>query len=263
MSGKILGATYKAGYFVDGLKFDNWPYALLDVAIVSAILYAGYLLIRETRAMRMLYGLVILVVLLGAGYLLNLTLLNWILKYAMTVLVVAIPVAFQPELRNALEKIGRSGIIKEISNGPADISDIDKIINAIKYLSSEKIGALIAIQRKTGLRDYTERGVMINGNLTSDLLCTIFYPKSPLHDGAVIIVDGKVEAAAVMLPVTENVYNTEFGSRHRAAIGITENSDAVALVVSEETGTISLVVSGKIERRISLDRMKVKLTRLL
>lgn len=263
VSGKILGATYKAGYFLDGLKIDSWPYAVLDILIVATLLYAGYLLIRETRAMRMMYGLVILVVLMGAGYLLNLVLLNWILKYAMTMLVVAIPIVFQPELRNALEKIGRSGIIKELSNNTADDTDIDHIINAVKYLSKERIGALVVLQRKTGLREYTEKGVAINGDLTADLLCTIFYPKSPLHDGAVIIADGRIEAAAVMLPATENEFNTEFGSRHRAAVGIAENSDAVAIVVSEETGGVSLAVGGKIERRLSLERVRSKLLRLI
>ncbi len=263
VSGKILGATYKAGYFLDGLKIDSWPYAILDVVIVAFLLYSGYLLIRGTRAMRMLYGLIILLIMMGAGYLLNLVLLNWILKYVMTMLMVAIPIVFQPELRNALEKIGRSGIIKDLSSGSSNTSYLEELISALIFLSKVKTGALIVIQRQTGLRDHCEKGVIIDGEVSKDLLCTIFYPKSPLHDGAVIIVDGKIDAAAVMLPVTENEYNTNYGARHRAAIGITENSDAVAIVVSEETGGISLAVAGKIEKRIPIDKVKMKLNRLI
>lgn len=263
VSGKILGATYKAGYFLDGLKFNSWPYAVLDILIVTFLLYSAYILIRETRAMRILYGLIFLVILMGAGYLLNLALLNWILKYVMAMLLVAIPIVFQPELRNGLEKIGRSGLIKEFSSSNAVGDYLEQITMAIEHFAKYKIGALIIFQRQTGLRDYVESGVAINGNVTMDLLTTIFYPKSPLHDGAVVIADAKIEAAAVMLPVAEGEYSTQLGFRHRAAIGITENSDAVALVVSEETGSVSIAVGGKIERRMALDRVKAKLSRLL
>lgn len=263
ISGKILGATSKAGFFLDGLKIESWPYALLDILIVSALLYSIYLLVRETRAMRMLYGLVILVSLMAIAYLLNLVLLNWILKYVMTMLVVAIPIVFQPELRNALEKIGRSRLIKDISSTSHDGGYLNQILSALEFLSKEKIGALIVIQRQTGLREYAERGVFIGGDVSHDLLCSIFFPKSPLHDGAVIIADSKIESAAVMLPVSENEFNIKYGSRHRSAIGITENSDAVALVVSEETGWMSIALAGKIERRVSIDRLRSKLHKLL
>lgn len=200
---------------------------------------------------------------MGIGYLLNLVLLNWILKYIMTMLMVAIPIVFQPELRNALEKIGRSGIIKELSSNTSDETYIDEIVSAVAFLSKERIGALIVAQRQTGLREYYEKGVLVDGKVTKDLLCTIFYPKSPLHDGAVIIIDDRVYAAAVMLPATENDFNTNFGARHRAAIGVTENSDAVAVVVSEETGFVSIAVGGKIEKRINMDKVKIKLNKLL
>ncbi len=259
ITGKILGATSKAGYFLQGLRIESWPYALVDIIIVSIIIYSIYLLIRQTRAMRMLYGLIILIILMGVGYLLDLVLLNWILKYIMTMLVVAIPIVFQPELRNALEKIGRSRLMKDFSSISGEIEYIDQIVSAVDVLSKEKIGALMIIQRKTGLREYTEKGVQIDSKVSKEVLCTIFFPKSPLHDGAVIISEGRVEAAAVMLPVTENEFSTSYGSRHRAAIGITENSDALAIVVSEETGTVSLAESGKIDRRLSLERLKNKL----
>lgn len=263
MSGKILGATYKAGYFLDGLKVTSWPYAVLDILIVAFLLYSAYLLIRETRAMRILYGLIFLLILMGLAYLLNLVLLNWLLKYVMTMMVVAIPIVFQPELRNALEKIGRSGLIKEFASGGGNSEYLEELLKAVAQFSKDKTGALIVIQRQTGLRDYVERAVIINGDVTADLLSSIFYPKSPLHDGAVVIAEGLIEAAAVMLPVAEGDFSAQLGSRHRAAIGITENSDAVAVVVSEETGGVSIAVGGKIERRVSADRLKTRLSRLV
>lgn len=263
VSGKILGASYKAGYFLDGMKASSWPFAILDILIVAFLLYSAYLLIRETRAIRILYGLIFLLMLAGMGYLLNLVLLNWLLKYVMTILVVAIPIVFQPELRNGLEKLGRSGLIKELSNSVSGDSYFEELLKAISYFSKERTGALIVIQRRTGLRDYVEKAVLINGDVSSDLLLSIFFPKSPLHDGAVVIADGQIEAAAVMLPVAEGDFSAQLGSRHRAAIGITENSDAVAIVVSEETGGISIATGGKLERRMALDKVRSKLTRLI
>lgn len=263
MSGKILGATYQAGYFLDGLKLENWPYAILDILIVTFLLYSAYLLIRETRAIRILYGLIVLIILMGLGYLLNLALLNWMLKYVMTMLVVAIPIVFQPELRNALERLGRTGIIRELSNNVGNNGYLDELLSTLDYFAKERIGALIVFQRQTGLRDYIERGVAIQGKISRNLLMSIFYPKSPLHDGAVVIADGKIEAASVMLPVAEGNFSIQMGSRHRAAIGITENSDAVAVIVSEESGSISLAYAGKIDRRIALDKLKSKLNRLI
>lgn len=263
VSGKILGATTKAGYFLDSLKIENWPYAILDILIVTMLLYSAYLLIRETRAMRILYGLIVIVLLMGLGYLLNLALLNWILKYVMAMLVVAIPIVFQPELRTALEKLGRSNLIKEFSSGDTNRSYIEEIVSAVEYFSREKIGALLVFQKQTGLREYIEKGVIIDATVSRNLLMSIFYPKSPLHDGAVVIVDGRIEAAGVMLPVAEGSFSIQLGSRHRAALGITENSDAFALVVSEETGAISLAHAGKIERRISLEKLPQKINKLI
>ena len=263
MSGKILGASNKAGYFLDGLKASSWPYAILDILIVAFLLYSAYLLIRETRAIRILYGLFLLLILMGLGYLLNLVLLNWILKYVMTMLVVAIPIVFQPELRTALEKLGRNGLMREFGTSVRTGAYLNDLMEALAYFTKEKTGALIIIQRQTGLREYIEKGVPINGDVTSELLSTIFYPKSPLHDGAVVIADDQIEAAAVMLPVADGDFSTQLGSRHRAAIGITENSDAVAIVVSEESGTLSIAVGGKLDRRISLEKAKAKLGRLI
>ncbi len=261
--GKISASFNQAGYFVGSLQVKTWPLVVLDIIIVAILIYWAYLFIRETRAVRILYGFALLAGLMLIGYLMNLLLLNWILKYIMAMLVVAIPVVFQPELRNALEKLGRSRFLTEFSRSESYTDIIEKIVRAVYSLSSAKTGALIVFQRKTGLREYIERGIKINADVTTELLQSIFLSKSPLHDGAIIIVGDKIVAAAVMLPVSEKELSSPYGSRHRAGIGITENSDAVSIIVSEESGTVSLAVNGEIERRIGEDRLKNRLIGLI
>lgn len=262
VSGKILGVAEKASYFFGGINLNSWPIILLDIIIVTTIFYWAYLFVRETKAIRIVYGLFFLLALMLLGRLMNLVLLNWILKYIMTMLVVAIPVVFQPELRNALEKLGRSKILADFSEKTS--SDVvEEIVKSIGFLTKQRIGGLIIIQRKTGLRDYIEKGVAIDAVVSSELLLSIFFPKSPLHDGAVIVVGGKIVAASVSLPVSEADFNTKTGMRHRAGVGITENSDAIAIIISEETGTVSLAVGGQIERRLGDERLKDRLIALL
>jgi diadenylate cyclase len=263
LDGYVLGISDKASSFFSSLGIKPWPYILLDVAVVAVLIYWGYLLLRQTRAMRIVYGLVFLVVIMLLARLLDLVLLNWLLKYFMTMLVVAIPVVFQPELRNALEKLGRSGFIADLNRPDLQTDNLDQITTAVKQMSSQKIGALIILQRKTGLRDYIEKGILLNAKVSIELLCSIFFPKSPLHDGAAVIIGNKIIAASVMLPVSEHELSSKLGSRHRAGVGITENSDAVAIIVSEETGAVSLAVGGEIERRISEDRLKNRLVALM
>jgi len=264
VSGVVLGVSEKASYFLTSLQASSWFSIVLDVLIVSVLLYWAYLFLKETRAMRILYGLIFLIILMLAGQLANLILLNWILQYLMAMLVVAIPIVFQPELRAALEKLGRSkfaGNFKSVEEG----NIYEEVISAVLILSKEKIGGLIVIQGKTGLREYIEQGVNLNAKLSSDLLVSLFFPKAPLHDGAVMIVGDKIVAASVNLPVSENeeAVNANLGFRHRAGIGITENSDAISLIVSEETGSISIAYGGKIERRVSEKRLKKRFKYLL
>jgi len=264
ITGKVLGISDKSYYLLDNLKTTSVPLLLLDILIVATFFYLIYIFLYETRALRILYGLFVILILLTVGQLFNLVLLNWILKYVGAVLVVAIPVVFQPELRGALEKLGRAEFIgdhsfqKEHKNAV-----VDAVTRAVYSLSSSKIGGLIILQRKTGLREYAENGNRINAEVTADMLLSIFYPKSPLHDGAVIIADAKIVAARVVLPVTETRISGNLGTRHRAAIGITENSDALAIVVSEDSGIVSIALNGKLERRISEDKLRAKLNRLL
>ena len=263
VSGQILGAAEKTGYFVGGLEISSWPYILIDIIIVAILMYWAYRFIRETKALRILYGLIFLLLLMGIGRLLDLVLLNWLLKYVMTMLVVAIPIVFQPELRNALERLGRSRIISNFSKTESKEQFLAEILTAIELLSKQKIGALIILQRKTGLREYIERGVEIDAAVTAELIYSIFFPKSPLHDGAIIIAGDRIVSASVSLPVSEVEIGSKLGMRHRAGIGISESSDAIAVIVSEETGSVSVAVSGDIERRINEEKLRRKLAMLL
>jgi diadenylate cyclase len=256
LSGKILGVSTKSFYFIDNVKTVSGTVLALDILLVAIIFYWIYLFLRETRAMRILYGLFLLFAVMALGKLLDLALLNWILKYFAAILVVAIPVVFQPELRAALEKLGRARLIN-------DLSFSKERFGKVIALSQHKIGGLIILQRQTGLREYIENGTAIDAAVTKDLLLSIFFPRSPLHDGAVIIVGDRIVSARSILPVSSTQIGSDMGTRHKAAIGITENSDAVSVVVSEETGSISLAVGGKIERRISEERLRNRLSGLL
>lgn len=263
-SGKILGVSEKAGFLFDSFKGAQSPIFILDILIVAVLFYWAYLFLRETRAMRILYGLFLLLILMGIGNLLNLVLVNWILKYVMAMLVVAIPIVFQPELRNALERLGRTKLISDISNSKNGRDGlINEIVSAINILSREKTGALIVVQRQTGLREYIENGTTINAVVSKELLLSVFFPKSPLHDGAVIISGNTIVSARSVLPVSSSLSNPNLGTRHKAGVGITEVSDAVTIIVSEETGTVSMAVGGKLERRIPEERLRNRLSAYL
>lgn len=264
VTGKILGASTKSFYFFDNLKTVSGPLLILDILIVAVLFYWVYLFLRETRAMRILYGLFLLLALMALGRLFNLVLLNWILQYLMTMLVVAIPVVFQPELRTALEKLGRTKFWSELSlSKEKDMRIIDEIVKAANVLSEKRIGGLMVIQRQTGLREYIENGTGIDAAVSGELLLSIFFPKSPLHDGAVIISRGKIISARSVLPVSGLQISPDLGTRHKAGIGVTENSDAISIIVSEQTGSVSMAVGGKLERRISDDRLRNRLIGLL
>jgi diadenylate cyclase len=261
---KFLSVFQGSFYLFSGMKQNFGILVVLDIVIVAIILYWIYIFLRETRAMRILYGLFFIIAIMAVGNLLNLTLLNWILKYFMAMLVVAIPIVFQPELRTALEKIGRTKIVGDMMLGKDNyLRIIDQIIAAINILSKQKIGALIIIQRQTGLREYIENGTLLDAGVSKELLLSIFFPKSPLHDGAVIIVGEKIVSSRSVLPVAEGHLSPDLGTRHKAAIGVTESSDAIALVVSEETGIVSMAVGGKLERRIGDDRLRNRLIALV
>jgi len=264
ISDTFISVVQNTKYLFENIRAFSFPLMAIDIIIVSIIIYWIYIFLHETRAMRILYGLALLFLLMIFGKLFNLILLNTVLGYFATMLVVAIPIVFQPELRAALERLGRTKFVGDnVFTKVGKTKVIDEVQNAVNVLSRQKVGALIIFQRQTGLREYIENGTELDATVKSDLLLSIFYPKSPLHDGAVIIVGDKIVSARSTLPVTDDYMASDFGTRHKAAIGITEKSDAIAIVVSEETGSISMAVDGKIERRIAEDRVRNRLVALL
>lgn len=233
---------------------------LLDIAIVAIVCYKAMQLIQGTRAVQLLKGLVVLVVSTKLSEWFGLYTINWILKNAMTVGVIALLIVFQPELRRALEQLGRGRFFSTpiLGLGEEELNLlIDHTAETAEELSKDKIGALIVIERQTGLNEYIETGIKVGGKVTTELLMNIFVPNTPLHDGAVIIRSDKIMAAGCYLPLTENPnLSKELGTRHRAALGITEQSDAIAIIVSEETGVISVAKEGKLSRYLDIKTLK-------
>ena len=233
---------------------------VIDIVIVAAVLYKLFVLLRETRAEQLAKGIVVLLVLTKVSEWMQLYTINWILNNAMTVGTLALLIVFQPELRRGLEYIGRSRLLTKSLievRGESLSNVVEEIVEAAASLSRQKIGALIVMERQTGLNEVVETGTKINGNVTSDLLINIFIPNTPLHDGAVIIKDDKIKAAACFLPLTDNTsVSKELGTRHRAALGISERSDSLSIVVSEETGAISIAENGTISRYLDTKTLK-------
>lgn len=228
----------------------------IDILIVAVVIYQLLKLLKQTRAEQLLKGVLLLVLATVITGLLNLHTINWILKGAVSLGAVAIIVVFQPELRRALEYLGRSKIMK------APLSQVDKekgkkitshIAKAIETFSRERVGALIVFERETSLTDIMESGTIVDAELSEQMLGNIFYEGAPLHDGAVIIREGRVYAAGCVLPLTNSkTISKDLGTRHRAGIGITEHSDALVLIVSEETGIISMASEGQLSRFLDI-----------
>ncbi|QHW32714.1 TIGR00159 family protein [Paenibacillus rhizovicinus] len=234
---------------------------IIDISVVSYIIYKLILLVRGTKAVQLFKGILVLVVTWAISTWFDLYTLKWLMNQMFTLGVFAVLVIFQPELRRALEQLGRGKLFGRTSVEEQDISDrINAIIKALNYMAKRKIGALIVFERTTGLQDYTESGIRMESIVSSELLINIFIPNTPLHDGAVIIGGNQIKAAGCYLPLSENPFiSKELGTRHRAAIGITEVCDAVSVIVSEETGQISLAVGGMIVRDIKEESLISKL----
>lgn len=227
------------------------PSSVLDILVVAFLIYKVLGFIRDSRAQQLVKGLVLLVVAFLLSDLLHLYVLNWILRGTMTVGLIAVIILFQPELRRGLERMGRGGIFGR--SGQLDKSKAKKVtdefVEAIDAFSATKTGALIVIEREVPLGDIAETGTIVDAELTAEMLGNIFYKGAPLHDGAVIIRDDRIYAAGCVLPLTTSLeLSKDLGTRHRAAIGITENSDAVVLIVSEENGVISVARGGRLKR---------------
>ncbi|MCT4661424.1 MAG: diadenylate cyclase CdaA [Tissierellales bacterium] len=239
---------------------------VIDVLVVAYVFYKLYKLIEETRAEQLLKGIVVLLIFTKISEVLHLYTINFIFGKTIEVGLIALLIVFQPELRKGLERMGRT---RFLGKSFVEIQKeeqrrvIDEIVEAIGALSRQNIGALIVLKQKTGLNDVIDTGTHIDGKISSGLLINIFIPNTPLHDGAVVIEEDEIKAAGCLLPLTDNKdLNKDLGTRHRAAIGITEDTDCVVLVVSEETGAISYVENAKIERYLDLDTLRNYLKQL-
>jgi diadenylate cyclase len=240
---------------------------VIDIMIVSIIVYEVLKLIRGTHAVQMAMGIAFIVGLfyLSRGF--QLETLNWLIRNVVGYVVFAAIVLMQGDIRRALVHIGRAPffrVFRRLDRSVSDDDTVEELVVAATTLAAKRTGALIVLERSIGLRNYIESGIPLDARLTYDLLVSIFQPTSPLHDGAVIVQQDRVAAAACFLPLTVNPrLSRELGSRHRAAIGVTEENDAVSIVVSEETGVISLVIAGDIERRIEPDTLRLRLSQLI
>lgn len=238
--------------FLDLFSRLDWV-NVLDILLVALVFYSLLLLIQGTQAVQLLRGLIILVLLaILVTSIFQLTAFKWLVKNSIPALLVSIPVIFQPELRRALERLGRTSfLLAPLSQEKMVSQIITDICQASQRLSGRRHGALIVLERETGLREYVDTGIRLNAELSSDLLLTIFFPNTALHDGAVIVRGNRIIAAACVLPLTEGpLPDRHLGIRHRAAVGITEQSDAIVIVVSEQTGIISIAHSGRMIRRM-------------
>lgn len=242
------------------------PIDVLDILLVAFFLYKLMMLIQGTRATAILKGLAVLFVANLVSGIVGLRTVNWILEQGTTVILVALPVVFYPELRRALEHLGRGQFFARISGlGREEIErTIDDVARSARLLAQDHTGALMVIERDVGLEEFVESGVRLEAAISDELILNIFTPNTPLHDGAVILRNGRIVAAGCFLPLSDNPYlSSKLGTRHRAGLGVSEQSDALAVIVSEETGTISLAISGRLERGLDEDRLRARLAQEL
>jgi diadenylate cyclase len=249
--------------FLAVLRHFGW-WDLLDVLIVAVVFYEILKLLRGTRAIQMAFGAGILVLLFYVSRWAHLETVNWLIRNMVGYVVFALIVLFQADIRRALAHAGRTPFGNYFARTQHAEELIEEIAVACGLLSTQRIGGIIAVERSIGLRNYIEGGIPLDATITYDLLVTIFRPGTPLHDGAVIIQGERIAAAACFLPLTVNpLISKDYGTRHRAAIGLTEETDAVAVIVSEETGRISLALDGVVERGLTGDTLRKRLRELL
>ncbi|MFW6139603.1 MAG: diadenylate cyclase CdaA [Spirochaetota bacterium] len=242
----------------------NYLLPFVDISVIAFVIYKTYLMIRGTRAIQVVKGLALIIFAAWLSQFLHLEALSWLLNQLIQVAVIAVIILFQPELRRMLTQLGQNRFLGTFFTYRGKINIIDTIAEAVEELSNKKVGALIVIEAKVGLRNYIETGVKIDGLLTEDLLFSIFRKESPLHDGAVIVSRDRVVAAKCILPLTDRHELLEgYGTRHYAALGLAEETDAFVIVVSEETGKISVAWNASIEMGVSIKRLRARLSNLL
>lgn len=242
------------------MEFEFNPHVLLqiiDISVVCLIAYLVYTVIRGTRAVQLLKGLLVLAALTGLARWLNLPNLQWVLEKIWTMAFVAVPVVFQPELRRMLERLGRGRSLTRLLIGQEAVrAAITEVVQAVQELARKRMGALVAIERQTGLKEHVDTGVVLDAVVSRPLLLSIFEPRAPLHDGAVIIRGNRIVAAGCYLPLSvSREVAKELGTRHRAAVGLSEQSDAIVIVVSEETGIVSVAEDGVLRRGFDADAL--------
>ncbi|OEF97665.1 diadenylate cyclase CdaA [Desulfuribacillus alkaliarsenatis] len=236
---------------------------IIDIFLVSFVLYKLIVLIRGTRAVQLLKGIIVIILATALSSYFELRAFNWLLDKTLTTFFFAIPVVFQPELRRALEQLGRGSFFVRSHHDEAVLQEsIHDIVKAATSLSKNKIGGLIVIEGESGLNDFSESGTKLGADISSELLINLFIPNTPLHDGAVIIRKEKILAAACYLPLSENPFISKaLGTRHRAGIGISEQSDAMSVIISEETGQISVADNGQLYKDLDEKALREKLTK--
>ena len=244
--------------FFDRPQLTWWD--VVDILIVSLLIYEGLKLIRGTRAVQMAAGSLLILVLFYLSQLFPLQTVSWLIRSVLVYVVFAAIVLFQTDIRRALSQLGSAPVFRYFARSARTAETIEEVTAAAGMLSKRSVGALIVIEREIGLRNYVESGIPLDAEVSYDLLTTIFQPSAPMHDGAVIIQEDRIAAAACFLPLTVNPgLDRDLGTRHRAAIGLTEECDAVAVVVSEERGEISMAIRGRLHRRLSADDLRERL----
>lgn len=247
-----------ANFFADFTLLD-YISSIIDIAVVWYFIYKLFTIVRGTKAVQLINGIFIILIVKGISDLLGLNTLQWMMDQVINYGLLAIIIIFQPELRRALEQLGRGKIFTRVRQKEEEQQEklVEAIVKASEYMAKRRIGALISIEQETGLNDYIETGIPLNAHVTSELLINIFIPNTPLHDGAVIINNNQIAAAACYLPLSESpLISKELGTRHRAALGISEVTDCITVVISEETGRISLTKNGELHHDLTIDSLR-------
>lgn len=244
------------------LKQHRWILDVLDITLVSVIVYRLLLIIKGTKAAQMLIGLGVLLIASLLSRYFELYTVDWLIQSFWSQAVIALIILFQPEIRRALAQMGEAQFLPTFTSAE-ELKSLEEIVRASVSLANRKMGALIAIERDTNLKDFVEMGTPLDAKVSKELLMSIFHPSSPIHDGAVVIKGNRIIAAGCFLPITlAPEVSKSLGTRHRAGLGLAEETDAVVIIVSEETGMISLAINGKLETNLDMGRLRNALTRL-
>jgi len=244
------------------LKQHRWILDVLDILLVSVIVYRLLLIIKGTKAAQMLIGLGVLLIASLLSRYLELYTVDWLIQSFWAQAVIALIILFQPEIRRALAQMGEAQFFPSFTSAE-ELKSLEEIVRAAVALANRKIGALIVIERETSLKDFVEVGTPLDAKVSKELLMSIFHPASPIHDGAVVIKGNRIVAAGCFLPITLSPeVSRALGTRHRAGLGLAEETDAVVIVISEETGIISLAISGKLETNLDMGKLRNVLTDL-